>query len=162
MTIAAVSLGSNFSAEKNLNIALQALQQKFPRIKISKAYKTSPVGLVTNDFINLVVLIETELGIEEFFATCQTIEKLVPEENAKKGTGVYTRALDLDVLFFGDFTQTFQQHKLPRPDLLKHNFALRPLAEIYPDGILPTTNLTFAQLWQMHKDESQIMQEVTI
>lgn len=161
MTKAAVSLGSNFDAKQNLKIALQALCNIFPNIKISKSYQTKPVGLITQDFINLVVLVDTNLQIDEFFAICKKVEALVPPQK-QKGNGAYTRALDLDILIFGDFCDSFENHKLPRPDLLKHNFALRPLAEIYPHGILPETNKTFAQLWLEFADTNQTMQEVNL
>lgn len=159
MTIAAVSLGSNFDAKKNLKIALAALQKKFANIKISNAYKTKAVGLEAADFINLVVVVETQLDIKDFFTTCKEVERLVPAQNS---SGAYTRSLDLDILIFGDFCDSFQNHPLPRPDLLKHNFALRPLAEIYPEGILPQTNTSYAQLWRQFKDESQTMELISL
>lgn len=159
MTVAAISLGSNFEAKKNLKIAIEELQKKFSDIKISNSYKTKPVGLVAQDFINLVVLVNTQVSIEDFFTICKDIEKLVPPH---KSTGAYRRSLDLDILIFGDFCDSYQNHKLPRPDLLKHNFALRPLAEIYPEGILPTKGKSFAQLWVEFKDETQTMQPISL
>jgi 2-amino-4-hydroxy-6-hydroxymethyldihydropteridine diphosphokinase len=55
--------------------------------------------------------------------------------------------MDLDVLLFGDLVEKTAEYTLPRPDLLKRPFMLGPLAEIAPDVMHPTANMTIGQLW---------------
>jgi 2-amino-4-hydroxy-6-hydroxymethyldihydropteridine diphosphokinase len=55
--------------------------------------------------------------------------------------------MDLDMLLYGDLVRDEPKLKLPRPDLLKRPFMLGPLADLAPDLVHPTLQLTIGELW---------------
>jgi 2-amino-4-hydroxy-6-hydroxymethyldihydropteridine diphosphokinase len=56
--------------------------------------------------------------------------------------------LDIDLLLFGDFVGKVGGYKIPRSDIDKFDFVLRPLQDIASDKLHPVSGETFAHLWQ--------------
>ena len=57
-----LSLGSNISPQENIARIIALLKETFHVLKISKAFRTAPVGYKNqDDFINMAVLIKTKL-----------------------------------------------------------------------------------------------------
>ena len=69
--------------------------------------------------------------------------------------------MDLDVLLYGDLVGTFPGAVLPRPDLLRRAYMLGPLAEIAPEAMHPTAQLTIGELWQRFDREAHSMRVAT-
>ena len=146
MTLAYVSGGSNLDAEKNLVLAARALSARHPGTRYSRCYRNRAVGFEGPDFINFVAevpvagtpaLLKGELEcIETQCGRTRDAPKWAP------------RAMDLDILLFGDLVQETPGLVLPRPDLLRWGFMLGPLAELAPQLRHPLLERTFAQLWQ--------------
>ena len=47
-----------------------------------------------------------------------------------------SRTLDIDLLLFGNLVS--EEHNIPRNDIIKYGFVLKPLCDIEPDLIHPT------------------------
>jgi 2-amino-4-hydroxy-6-hydroxymethyldihydropteridine diphosphokinase len=56
------------------------------------------------------------------------------------------RALDLDLLLFGDEVIRTPRLVVPHPALVARRFVLAPLAELCPGRVVPGTGRTVAQL----------------
>ena len=58
-----LSLGSNIDRRQHISSALDALHQQFGELLISSVYESEAVGFVGDNFYNLVVGLETDLGV---------------------------------------------------------------------------------------------------
>jgi 2-amino-4-hydroxy-6-hydroxymethyldihydropteridine diphosphokinase len=56
--------------------------------------------------------------------------------------------MDLDVLLFDDCVGEWPGLRLPRADLLRRAYMLRPAAELQPARLHPTAHHSLQQLWQ--------------
>ena len=140
-----VSGGSNVEPERNLLRAAQELKISFPGARFSRCYRNPAVGIDGADFINFAVALPTTLPLAAFDAELERIETLCGRPaNARRWE---PRAMDLDVLLYGDAVGEIGRLKLPRPSLLEWGFMLGPMAEIAPDLLHPTAGRTMAALW---------------
>lgn len=139
-----VAIGSNVEPDRSVPRAIAELEREFAPLHLSAAYSNRAVGFDGDDFVNLVVGFTTELPLAELVARLRRIEALCgrPADSPKWGP----RTMDLDVLLYGDHVSP--DAKVPRPDLLKRSYMLRPLADIAPDVVHPTEGLTIRELWE--------------
>ena len=160
MTSVYVAAGSNVEPQMNLRRAREALRGAFPRLRVSRAYSNRAVGFSGDDFINLVVEIETGLPLEAVLERLHAIEALCGRErDAPKWA---PRAMDLDVLLYGDLVADRPGVRLPRPDLVRRAYMLRPAAELAPDFVHPTLHRTLAELWAAFPQHEHAMTEVAL
>ena len=141
-----VAAGSNVAPLKNLRRALDMLEHDFAPVTVSRAYANAAVGFEGDDFINLVVGFKTDLTVH------QVIERLHAAESAcgreRLAPKWAPRAMDLDILLFGDTVCDEPGLTLPRPDLLKRPYMLGPAAEIASDTVHPIERRTLGELWR--------------
>ena len=72
------------------------------------------------------------------------------------------RTLDIDIVLFGDqILRGSGNLQVPR-DELKHAFVLRPLAEIAPDAVVPTSGRTLRELWEGHVDRTRAFDRIAL
>jgi 2-amino-4-hydroxy-6-hydroxymethyldihydropteridine diphosphokinase len=155
-----VAAGSNVEPERNLHQALAGLRRLFPGLKTSPAYRNPPFGFEGADFINLVVAFETDDALEEVVRKLRGIEELCGRpRNAPKWS---PRAMDLDILLYGDRVLETPELRLPRADLVRRAYMLRPAAELVPGFTHPTLGLTLAELWQAFDKSGLRMETVTL
>ena len=155
-----VAAGSNVSPEKNLARALRELRQTFGDVRSSAAYRNAAVGFVGPDFINLVVGFSTELGMREVLAELHRIETLCGRpRHAPKWE---PRAMDLDMLLYGDLVCSEAGITLPRPDLTKRPYMLGPMAEIAGEVRHPTLGQSIRELWEQFARGSHVMHVVAL
>ncbi len=140
-----VAIGSNVDPERNLARALAELARLFPGMRASAWYRNRAVGFSGADFVNAVVGFETDLSLEEVLGRLHAVEALCGR--ARDAPKWAPRAMDLDVLLYGDRVCEGPPASLPRPDLLKRAYMLGPLAEIAPGVRHPTAQATIAELW---------------
>src|SRR5512145_3089298 len=155
-----VAAGSNVEPEKNLARALDELEQTFGTLAISPAYRNRPVGFTGEDFINLVV------GLRTTDAPAQVKGKLERiEESCGRPRGApkwAPRTMDLDILMYDQLVSDEPGLVLPRPDLLRRAFMLKPLADLAPQLLHPTQKRTIGELWAQFPASDHPLVAVTI
>ncbi|HVQ14469.1 MAG TPA: 2-amino-4-hydroxy-6-hydroxymethyldihydropteridine diphosphokinase [Vicinamibacterales bacterium] len=160
MTSVYVAAGSNVEPEKNLARACREIARTWPDVRFSHAYRNKAVGFDGPDFINMVLGFHTDEPLDRVLERLWDIEILCGRpRNAAKWA---SRAMDLDVLLFGDRVEKTDDYTLPRPDLLKRPYMLGPMAEIAPDVVHPTAGKTIAELWREFDRDSHSMIPVSI
>jgi 2-amino-4-hydroxy-6-hydroxymethyldihydropteridine diphosphokinase len=122
------------------------MRRSFGELAVSPAYQNAAVGFDGDDFINLVVGFDSELDVYAIIAELQRIEALCGR--ARNAPQWAPRSMDLDVLLYDDLILDEGKLKLPRPDLLKRAYMLRPLADIAPDLKHPVLHRRIGDLWQ--------------
>ena len=143
MTIAYLALGSNLGDRAaNLRKACKLLEHH-PAIKVaarSAIYETQSVeGGGPDDFLNAAVRIDTTLSPRALLAMTQAIESAfgrVPAEGSRSGP----RAMDVDILLFGDAAIDEPGLQVPHPRMTRRAFVLRPLCDVLEGGWVKDTN----------------------
>ena len=141
-----ISIGSNVDAEKNIRAAIDALTQQFGSLTLSTVYKNSAIGFEGDDFLNLVVGLETEQSIPEFVESLHSIE--AAQGRCRDVEKFSPRTLDIDLLLYGNDLYDSTTITIPRDEIVKYAFVLQPLAELIPEYIHPTENQTINSLWE--------------
>ena len=155
-----VGLGSNINAEENLKLGVSELRRRFGDLDISSVYRNAAVGFVGADFLNLVIGLNCEDTPAEFHQQIEAIHKLAGRElNVAK---VSSRPLDIDLLLYGDLVISERSIRVPRSDILKYGFVLRPLAELAPHLIHPETGQSLEAHWQIFDREHHPLIPVSI
>ena len=150
-----ISIGSNINPAENIQYALNDLKQVFGEIACSTHYESKSVGFDGDNFINLVASAETELDI---LAVADHLHKIEDQHGRdRSGPKFSSRTLDLDLLLYD--AEVFEQEKLkiPRDEILFNAFVLRPLAELAPDLEHPIEAKSYADLWQVFDQDSQVL-----
>lgn len=160
MTAVYVAAGSNVEPEKYLSVALRALSAAYGPLTLSPAYRNQAVGFEGADFINLVVGFNSEEDVTKVRQQLQTIEAACdrPPDAPKWAP----RTMDLDILLFGDLVSNEPGLVIPRPDLVKRPYMLKPMADIAPDVMHPTLGKTMRELWAGFSGDEHSMIEVLL
>jgi 2-amino-4-hydroxy-6-hydroxymethyldihydropteridine diphosphokinase len=145
-TRAYVAAGSNVDPIGNLRNALDLLARRHESLRVSPAYRNAAVGFDGDDFVNLVLEIETPAAVRELLAELHAIEERCGRPRSAPKWA--PRTLDLDVLVFGDLVIDEPDLKLPRPDLVRRAYMLKPMADLAPGLRHPTLGATMRELWQ--------------
>jgi len=161
MIQAYISIGSNINREHNVCSALAALRERFAAVEVSPVYETTAVGFAGDDFLNLVVGLDTELGPEALTSVLKGIEHAHGRRGQGKGHSA-ARTLDLDLLLWGEARYQSGRLRLPRDEILRYAFVLRPLAELAGDRRHPVLGKTYAELWAGFDASNQPMRRVEL
>lgn len=144
-----LGIGSNVEPEKNINAGLKSLEIFFSELDISPIYLAPSFGFEGDDFYNLVVRAETHLSISDVVEQLRQIE--FDHGRPEHAVKFAPRSLDIDLLLYGDYVGRVGGYKIPRSDIDKFDFVLRPLQDIAGDELHPVSGKTFAELWQEMK-----------
>lgn len=139
MTRAYVGLGANLgSREATMQRAvdLLAAEDGIRVAALSTFRESDPVGVVDQPpFLNGVVALETTLS------PCELLDVLLEVERGlgrvRGGARWGPRAIDLDLLTYGDEIVHQPGLRVPHPRLHERRFVLEPLAELEPDLVIP-------------------------
>ena len=153
MTVLALSIGSNTDAETNIRAALDALGLEFGNIRISTTYESQAVGFEGDNFLNLVVLVDTDRDLADVAAFLKRLEDKLGRNRQQAKFSSRTR--DNDILLYGDASGMCCGIELPRPEVSENAYVLQPLAELLPDALHPATGLTYSQLWRDYDKTKQ-------
>lgn len=145
MSTAYISIGSNVDAEKNIRAALSALENQFGEITLSTVYKNSAVGFEGDDFLNLVVGLETTQTIPEFVDSLHAIE--AAQGRSRDAKKFSSRTLDMDLLLYGNDVFESGCISIPRDEITRYAFVLLPLCELVPNYFHPVEKQTISELW---------------
>jgi len=102
---------------------------------VAPLYRTDAVGYTDQDwFLNTVAALETELSPRQSLELLMSIEnKMGRERTVRWGP----RVIDLDMLLYGNLVINTPHLQIPHPRLKERAFAVVPLADLYPDMLLP-------------------------
>jgi 2-amino-4-hydroxy-6-hydroxymethyldihydropteridine diphosphokinase len=147
---AGIALGSNLGDRLvNLQKArdqITALAGVVPPVLQSAIYETKPIKCEprANNFYNAVIEIGFTKSVEALLACLQKIE--ISLGRPAKHQANLSRAMDLDLLYFGSQVRHEKDLQLPHPRMTGRAFVLRPLADIAPDLRLPEQSTSIRQL----------------
>lgn len=150
-----LGLGSNLGErEENLRQACEKLTENGVAVlECSPLYQTAPWGGVEQpDFLNAVLLAETELAPEELLMLVKRLE----EEIGRRPTVFWgPRVIDIDILLYEELTFDTEKLTIPHREIKNRAFVLLPLLRIAPGLVLPDGEAVadcYARLPQAEKD----------
>ena len=139
VTRAYVGLGANLGdREAMLRSALEQLgaEPGIDVMAVSKLRDTDPVGITDQPrFLNAAAAVETDLTARELLDRLLGIERRLGRTREAPRFG--PRAIDLDLLLYGDEQIDDPGLEVPHPRLHERLFALEPLADLDPDLVVP-------------------------
>ena len=141
-----LSIGSNVGdREAHLARALGRLAENDLRVlRASGVYETEPRDVPDQAwFLNQVVEAETELFPIQLLGRLQKIERAL---GRLPGLPKGPRAIDLDILLYGDAIVSVPDLDIPHPRMGDRRFVLEPLAELAPDLRHPRTGQTVREM----------------
>lgn len=132
-----LGMGTNIGDRiQNLTDAISVLNL-LPLTKVtdcSNVYETDPVGYAEqDDFLNIVVEVETELNSDNLLGAALGIEAgLGRVRTIKNGP----RIIDIDLLLYENEVKSTKTLVLPHPRMMERDFVLKPLLDLNFDSIL--------------------------
>ncbi len=153
MTRVYVGIGSNYQREFHIHAAVSALQRYYRRVRWSSVYASGAVNGYSGEFLNLAVGFDTTDSVAQVRRRLGRIEAEFGRR--RDGTTSLPIPLDLDLLLFGRRHGMVEGIRLPRSDVERYAFVLRPLAEIAGSERHPVTGETFQAMWARFPREAQ-------
>lgn len=139
-----VGVGSNIEPRVHIPKGLTLLAERFGALQVSQAYRCPAVGFDGAAFINLVVAFNvTEPPLAVLHGLRDIEQRCGRDRNEKK----QSRTLDLDLLLHDNQVVERDGLHLPRSDILRYAFVLKPLAMMIPDQTHPVVGRSYAELW---------------
>lgn len=131
-----IALGSNLGdRERTLMEAVTEIEAFMDVVKVSSFHETAPVGGPEQpDYLNAVLIGESELSPEEILTQLQAIELAAGRQRTERWGA---RTLDLDLISVGDLITESELLTLPHPRAHERRFVLDPWLEIDPAAQLP-------------------------
>lgn len=140
MARAYVGLGANLGdREATIRRAVELLgaEPGIEVVAVSSLRETDPVGYLDQPrFLNGAAALDTELAPPELLERLLEIERALGRQR-ESGPRFGPRAIDLDLLLYGDEVVNEPGLTVPHPRLPERRFALEPLHELDPGLTLP-------------------------
>ena len=155
--LAYLSAGSNLGDRKaHLGAGIEALRAEGIVVRrISSVFETEPVGFLEQPwFLNIALEVATDLSAQELLRICLTIEAAQGRVRTFQGA---PRALDIDILLFGNRVIHEPGLEVPHPRMAQRRFVLEPLAEIAPGVIHPLLQKDIRSLLASCPDSSRVL-----
>lgn len=159
MTEVFVGIGSNVEPERRVREAVARLRRRFGALRLSPVYRNPAVGFRGDDFLNLVAAFASRESAAAVHAVLDEIERQCGR--VRGGPRFAPRTLDLDLLLYGDLV-TDTPVRLPRPEILKYAYVLKPLVDLAPEHRHPVSHRSFAELWRDFAGKDQPLAAVTL
>jgi 2-amino-4-hydroxy-6-hydroxymethyldihydropteridine diphosphokinase len=151
MVTAYIGIGSNVGNRMaNIDLARQRLARidRTTLTDFSAVYETEPVGPVDQRrFLNAAAAVETSLEPRELLNALLAIERDAgrPARDQRQKWG--PRALDMDILLYGDRIVDENELAIPHPLMHQRWFVLKPLSDLAPLAVHPVLSATVWQLF---------------
>jgi 2-amino-4-hydroxy-6-hydroxymethyldihydropteridine diphosphokinase len=145
-------LGSNMgNSQEQLLLAQKNIAVDIGNIKAaSSLYSTAAWGNTDQaDFLNQVLIVETNLPASKLLKSILSIEKNMGRVRTIKNA---PRIIDIDILFFNNDIIQAKKLIIPHPEIQNRRFVLTPLVELSPNFMHPTLKKTIHQLLIACKD----------
>ncbi|MFA5388270.1 MAG: 2-amino-4-hydroxy-6-hydroxymethyldihydropteridine diphosphokinase [Candidatus Omnitrophota bacterium] len=131
-----IGIGSNLGdRRKYIDSAIDKLREtsSIEVKKVSGIYETEPIGGPKQGrYLNGAIEIETGLKPRELLTRLQDIEKELGRIRTVRNA---PRTIDLDILLYGEDNIDEPGLKIPHPRMRDREFVMKPLKEIYDEGI---------------------------
>ena len=157
MNKAVLLLGSNMgNAQLLFQQVISLIDERLGKLEMQSAlYQSPPWGFEhENDFINQVLIMNTEKDSVEILQSCLQIEVELGRKRTTHGYGA--RIIDIDILFIDDQVIEKESLVLPHPRLHLRKFTLLPLAELIPNFVHPTLHKSIQELLVTCEDNSEV------
>ena len=158
MNKAVLLLGSNLGdAQLLFQNVISLIDERLGKLELQSAlYQSPPWGFEhENDFINQVLILETDLEAGDILQACLQLETDLGRER-KEQKGYSARVIDIDVLFVNNEVLESEHLILPHPRLHLRKFTLLPLVELIPDFIHPNLYKSMQALLIACEDNSEV------
>lgn len=150
-----ISIGSNIEAEKHVRVAVAELREHYGEVALSPVYESEAVGFEGDNFLNLVAGLETA---EDVHAVSDVLHGIEDRHGRRRdGPRFSARTLDLDLLLYDDLVLDEPGLQIPRDEITRNAFVLRPLADLAPRCVHPLNQRTMAELWRDYDQASQVL-----
>ena len=153
MTLLALSIGSNIDAANNLRSVVQELRSEFGNAFCSRVFESEAVGFEGDNFLNLVVLAETNTELSIIISYLKQLEEKLGRDRSQEKFSA--RPIDVDILIYGDESGASCGIDLPRPEITENAFVLWPLSEALPDQKHSLTGALYSELWKDYDKSAQ-------
>ena len=157
-------LGSNIRPHQNISFAIRRVRRKFSNVESSSLYSSKAVGFDGDDFLNIVLCVNTEMSLADVLNYADTLEQEAGRVRVRRGR-FDSRTLDVDVLMYGDLAGEHEGRIWPNQDLNENAHVLLPMSEIAGDVAHPSKGLKFGELWKQfdHQDhQDQLLRRVDL
>lgn len=159
MTRAYIGVGSNIEPRKHIRHALHLLGERFGELTVSPVYASAAVGFDGADFLNLVVGMDVHTDAPMLLQGLHCIEEHCGRERKLRTA---SRSMDLDLLLFGEMRLQTPELTLPRNDILRYAFVLKPLADIAGAELHPVQGSSYSELWAGFDAQGQDLHAVDL
>jgi 2-amino-4-hydroxy-6-hydroxymethyldihydropteridine diphosphokinase len=139
-------LGSNMgNSQKQLSKSILLIEKQIGKLlRQSGLYSTAAWGNTNQpDFLNQVIMVETELSAIQTMQTILNIEKKMGRLRTVKNA---PRIIDIDILFFNKEIIDREYLNIPHPQIQNRRFVLVPLNQLSPNLKHPVLKKTVHQL----------------
>ena len=153
-----VGIGSNINPTTNIQNCIESLRVNFTKLKLSPVYESSSMGFDGPNFYNLVAYFETKSQLKQ-------LKKILNEIESHNGRSLgevkfSSRTLDIDILYFDDLIDS--EMNIPRSEITKFDFVLRPLYDIAPGHVHPYTKKTHNKMLTNDIYQKMIIKKITL
>ena len=155
-----VALGGNVEPAARLPQAAQALRRRFPGAQFSGCYRNPAYGFAGADFYNAVAGFDTALSLEALLPVLHEIEAQCGRRRDDPKWA--PRAMDIDLLLYGEAVATTLACEVPRPDLLRRSYMLGPLAELAPQLRHPQSGRSIADHWRELAAQPHVLERLAL
>lgn len=160
MTLTYIAVGSNMlDPVCQVRYAIDAIGH-LPRTRLiakSQLYVSKPMGPKSQpDYINAVSKIDTQLSPIALLDCTQAIE--LKRGKVKKEERWGQRALDLDILIFGDKIIQSERLTIPHRGIKMREFVLYPLSDVEPGFTFSDGTTLVSQLKKIGKNGLELLE----
>lgn len=148
-------MGSNLGErEDTLLFAVRLLSRHLQDPQLSSPFSTQALCDIDQPrFLNAALVASTDLDPEQLLGLAKRIEWLAGRRSGPRNG---PRALDVDLLTFGEIRIRTPELEIPHPRLHQRKFVLAPLAEIAPELPIPPDGVTPVELLDLLEDEQDV------
>jgi len=155
-----VSLGSNIHRERCIRGAVAALRTHYGELTLSRVFESAAEDFDGPPFYNLVAGFHTDEHPGELKVRFRTIEDTFGRVRGPERFS--SRTLDIDLLTYGDQVLDVDGMELPRDEIDRYAFVLRPLAEVAGDERHPRTGISYRAMWEVFDQAAQPLEPVEL
>ncbi len=155
-----LGIGSNINRVAHIKSCLYYLRCSFKGLQASDTYQSQAFGFQGQDFYNLVVTFDSAFKPH---ALKRWLQQLEDQYGRDRSQPKYSdRKLDIDLLLCDDLIIDDGLVQIPRHEIIKRKYVLKPLQDLAPNLRHPVTKKRLADLWQaLDAADTTTVQKVT-